>query len=136
MENEKRGLYAVQFHPEVMHTVEGMKMLSNFVFGVCKSVLSETSLNNAVETSTSTSVFPYSLTGAEATDGDKEKRKYGKQVWIQIAIWDGMLDIKVTSPAALKVLGKVKDGTHAIMAIQACHLNTCTAICVVSSLAR
>jgi len=36
MENEKRGLYAVQFHPEVMHTVEGMKMLSNFVFGVCK----------------------------------------------------------------------------------------------------
>lgn len=36
MENVERGLYAVQFHPEVMHTVEGMKMLSNFVYKVCK----------------------------------------------------------------------------------------------------
>ena len=34
-ENEKKKLYAVQFHPEVMHTVEGMKMLSNFVYDVC-----------------------------------------------------------------------------------------------------
>ena len=34
-ENEKKKLYAVQFHPEVMHTVEGMKMLSNFVYNVC-----------------------------------------------------------------------------------------------------
>jgi len=36
MENIQKGLYAVQFHPEVMHTQEGMKMLSNFVLGVCK----------------------------------------------------------------------------------------------------
>jgi len=36
MENAAKGLYAVQFHPEVMHTQEGMKMLSNFVLGVCK----------------------------------------------------------------------------------------------------
>ena len=35
MENPERGLYAVQFHPEVMHTQEGMKMLSNFVYKVC-----------------------------------------------------------------------------------------------------
>lgn len=35
MENEERNLYAVQFHPEVMHTQEGMKMLSNFVYHVC-----------------------------------------------------------------------------------------------------
>lgn len=35
MECQKRGLYAVQFHPEVMHTQEGMKMLSNFVYHVC-----------------------------------------------------------------------------------------------------
>lgn len=35
MENAERKLYAVQFHPEVMHTVEGMKMLSNFVYNVC-----------------------------------------------------------------------------------------------------
>ena len=36
MENVEKGLYAVQFHPEVMHTQEGMKMLSNFVMNVCK----------------------------------------------------------------------------------------------------
>ncbi|MBQ9376539.1 MAG: glutamine-hydrolyzing GMP synthase [Schwartzia sp.] len=34
-ENEGRGLYAVQFHPEVMHTVEGKKMLGNFVRDIC-----------------------------------------------------------------------------------------------------
>ncbi|MGL6218686.1 MAG: glutamine-hydrolyzing GMP synthase, partial [Lacrimispora sphenoides] len=36
MECEERGLYAVQFHPEVMHTQEGTKMLSNFIYNVCK----------------------------------------------------------------------------------------------------
>lgn len=36
MENAERNLYAVQFHPEVMHTQEGMKMLSNFVYNVCQ----------------------------------------------------------------------------------------------------
>ena len=35
MENAEKKLYAVQFHPEVMHTQEGMKMLSNFVYRVC-----------------------------------------------------------------------------------------------------
>ena len=35
MENAAKRLYAVQFHPEVMHTREGMKMLSNFVYKVC-----------------------------------------------------------------------------------------------------
>lgn len=35
MENAEKNLYAVQFHPEVVHTVEGVKMLSNFVFDVC-----------------------------------------------------------------------------------------------------
>ncbi|MBD5540041.1 MAG: glutamine-hydrolyzing GMP synthase [Lachnospiraceae bacterium] len=35
MENKEKGLYAVQFHPEVMHTVEGMKMLRNFVINIC-----------------------------------------------------------------------------------------------------
>ncbi len=35
MECEAQNLYSVQFHPEVMHTQEGMKMLSNFVFDVC-----------------------------------------------------------------------------------------------------
>lgn len=35
MECEEKDLYAVQFHPEVMHTQEGTKMLSNFVYNVC-----------------------------------------------------------------------------------------------------
>lgn len=35
MENAERKLYAVQFHPEVMHTQEGKQMLSNFVYNVC-----------------------------------------------------------------------------------------------------
>lgn len=36
VENKERGLYAVQFHPEVLHTQEGTKMLSNFVYNICK----------------------------------------------------------------------------------------------------
>ena len=35
MECEDKNLYAVQFHPEVMHTQEGTKMLSNFVYNIC-----------------------------------------------------------------------------------------------------
>ena len=35
MECAERNLYAVQFHPEVMHTQEGTKMLSNFIYNVC-----------------------------------------------------------------------------------------------------
>ena len=38
MECEAKNLYAVQFHPEVMHTQEGIKMLSNFVYNVCGCV--------------------------------------------------------------------------------------------------
>ncbi len=35
MECSDRALYATQFHPEVMHTKEGLKMLRNFVYDVC-----------------------------------------------------------------------------------------------------
>lgn len=34
-ENQEAGLYAIQYHPEVLHTQFGTKMLSNFVLGVC-----------------------------------------------------------------------------------------------------
>ena len=34
-ENAEKKLYAIQFHPEVLHTQEGTKMLYNFVRGVC-----------------------------------------------------------------------------------------------------
>jgi GMP synthase (glutamine-hydrolysing) len=35
MSDEKRNLYAVQFHPEVRHSIYGNELLKNFVFGVC-----------------------------------------------------------------------------------------------------
>ena len=34
--DERRGLYAVQFHPEVTHTEYGRQMLNNFLFCVCR----------------------------------------------------------------------------------------------------
>lgn len=37
-ENPDKKLYAIQFHPEVLHTAEGTKMLSNFVYQVCGCV--------------------------------------------------------------------------------------------------
>lgn len=36
MENVEKGLYAVQFHPEVMHTQQGIIMLKNFVHSICE----------------------------------------------------------------------------------------------------
>lgn len=33
--NEEKKIYCVQFHPEVRHTVNGSKMLHNFVFEIC-----------------------------------------------------------------------------------------------------
>ena len=36
MADEKRGLYALQFHPEVAHTAQGFAMLRNFLFSVAK----------------------------------------------------------------------------------------------------
>ena len=38
MENAAKKLYATQFHPEVMHTVQGKTMLKNFVYEVCGCV--------------------------------------------------------------------------------------------------
>lgn len=35
MEDEERGLYATQFHPEVMHTEFGQEILRNFVIDIC-----------------------------------------------------------------------------------------------------
>ena len=34
-ENEAQKLYAIQFHPEVLHTAEGTRMINNFVKNIC-----------------------------------------------------------------------------------------------------
>lgn len=36
MQNKKRSIYAVQFHPEVNHTLFGQKMIENFLFKIAK----------------------------------------------------------------------------------------------------
>ena len=50
MECPEKKLYATQFHPEVMHTQEGMKMLSNFVYKVCECT-GDWKMDSFVETS-------------------------------------------------------------------------------------
>ena len=35
MENDGKKIYAVQFHPEVQHSVEGSKVFHNFLYDVC-----------------------------------------------------------------------------------------------------
>lgn len=36
IENKKKKIYGVQFHPEVYHTVKGQKVLKNFLFDICR----------------------------------------------------------------------------------------------------
>ena len=36
IENKEKGFYGIQFHPEVNNTVDGTKIISNFLFNVCK----------------------------------------------------------------------------------------------------
>ncbi|MES2134770.1 MAG: glutamine-hydrolyzing GMP synthase [Patescibacteria group bacterium] len=35
--DEKRRFFGIQFHPEVTHTTKGKKIISNFIFGICKA---------------------------------------------------------------------------------------------------
>jgi GMP synthase (glutamine-hydrolysing) len=35
MQDESRGIWAIQFHPEVHHTPRGKELLRNFVMGIC-----------------------------------------------------------------------------------------------------
>ena len=37
VEDSKRSFYGVQFHPEVAHSLDGQKMLSNFVLDICNA---------------------------------------------------------------------------------------------------
>merc|ERR1712078_973811 len=36
VENKYEKLYGIQFHPEVTHTENGKKLISNFIFLICK----------------------------------------------------------------------------------------------------
>jgi len=38
VENKDGSIYGVQFHPEVVHTQEGKKIIKNFVLNICKTV--------------------------------------------------------------------------------------------------
>ncbi|MFT8709939.1 MAG: glutamine-hydrolyzing GMP synthase [Sporolactobacillus sp.] len=52
MANAAKKVYAVQFHPEVRHSVHGNELLSNFVYGICgaeKSWLMEHFIDQQVE---------------------------------------------------------------------------------------
>ena len=35
--NEEKKLYAIQFHPDVLHTVKGKEILFNFVRNICQT---------------------------------------------------------------------------------------------------
>src|SRR5690606_38879989 len=51
-EDIKRHFYGLQFHPEVVHTQAGKKILANFLFAVCrckKSWTMKSFINHAVE---------------------------------------------------------------------------------------
>jgi GMP synthase (glutamine-hydrolysing) len=37
MVNETKKFYGIQFHPEVQHTINGLQMIKNFVFNICKA---------------------------------------------------------------------------------------------------
>ena len=37
VENSKKKLFGIQFHPEVTHTTKGKILLKNFVFKICKA---------------------------------------------------------------------------------------------------
>ncbi|MDC0193117.1 glutamine-hydrolyzing GMP synthase [Pelagibacteraceae bacterium] len=36
IENKKKKMFGLQFHPEVYHSLDGKKILSNFLFNICK----------------------------------------------------------------------------------------------------
>ncbi|MBI1955507.1 MAG: glutamine-hydrolyzing GMP synthase [Acidobacteria bacterium] len=43
IENPQRGIYALQFHPEVRHTAHGDQILANFLFDICQAAADWTS---------------------------------------------------------------------------------------------
>jgi len=50
--DKQKMVYGIQFHPEVIHTENGVKVLENFVLNICKAKQDWT-LNNFIETTVS-----------------------------------------------------------------------------------
>jgi GMP synthase (glutamine-hydrolysing) len=53
MANDARRIYGVQFHPEVSHSVEGLRILSNFVFSAAECV-ADWNMHDFIEASVET----------------------------------------------------------------------------------
>ena len=49
LQNQKKKLFSVQFHPEVTHTENGMKIISNFLFAICGAAADYT-MDDYIET--------------------------------------------------------------------------------------
>ncbi len=49
LSDDKNSIYGLQFHPEVVHTEEGKKIIHNFLFGICKCSGNWTSQNFITE---------------------------------------------------------------------------------------
>jgi GMP synthase (glutamine-hydrolysing) len=62
MADTKRQFYALQFHPEVVHTDEGTRILHNFVFSIC----------GCTQTWEMASFIEWSTADIRATVGDKK----------------------------------------------------------------
>ena len=71
-QDKARGLYAVQFHPEVLHTENGTKILRNFVYNVCRCA-GDWKMDSFVENSVKAL--------REKIGDDAQKPRFIKNVW-------------------------------------------------------
>jgi GMP synthase (glutamine-hydrolysing) len=86
MANERRKLFGLQFHPEVMHSLEGKKIIENFVLSVCAAKKN------------------WGITQVEKETEEKIKKQVGdKKVFILIS---GGVDSNVSFAFLTKILEK------------------------------
>ena len=71
-QDKARGLYAVQFHPEVLHTENGTRILHNFVYNVCRCA-GDWKMDSFVENSVKAL--------REKIGDDAQKPRFIKNVW-------------------------------------------------------
>jgi len=85
MKDRSRRFYAVQFHPEVIHTPEGTRILQNFIYNIC----------NCSATWTMTSFIESSVNRIRETVGNKKV----------ICALSGGVDSSVTAALVHKAVG-------------------------------